>query len=154
MFGEEAKSGEVDARAHAAWRSWLGALASDPKAAMAAALAYESLPSQARDAWLEALDVDAPGVRVPRVALYAPLLAVEGDLARRARIEKVLAAHAPHDASARHALRGAAPNGDVVCVVVSPLYLDFVELLVCRLGRGGVVSAPTYERDSIRERFT
>jgi hypothetical protein len=150
MFGEQGdhsdhsddrKSGEVDARAHAAWRSWLGALATDPKAAMAAALAYESLPAQARDAWLEALDVDAPGVRVPRVALYAPLLAVEGDEVRRARIQKVLAADAPHDASARHALRGTAPNGDTVCVVVSPLYLDFVELLVCRYGAAGIASA-------------
>ena len=141
MFVEEAKSGEVDARAHAAWRSWLGALASDPKAAMAAALAYESLPDQGRDAWLTALDTDAPGVRVPRVALYAPLLAVEADEARRARIESALVDAGPHDASARHALRGTTKNGDTLCVIVSPLYLDFVELLVCRYGEQGVVSA-------------
>ena len=32
----------------------------------------------------------APGVRVPRVALYAPLLAVEADLERRSRIETAL----------------------------------------------------------------
>ncbi len=141
MFGEEAKSGEIDARAHAAWRSWLGALASDPKAAMAAALAYESLPSQGRDAWLTALEVDAPGVRVPRVALYAPLLAVESDLERRSRIETVLTEAGPHAASARHALRGTTTNGDKLCVIVSPLYLDFVELLVCRYHADGVVSA-------------
>ena len=141
MFGEEAKSGEVDARAHAAWRSWLGALASDPKAAMAAALAYESLPAQGRDAWLTALETDAPDVRVPRVALYAPLLAVEGDEDRRARIEIALTLAGPHDASARHALRGTTKNGDKLCVIVSPLYLDFVELLLCRYGDQGVVSA-------------
>ena len=43
---------------------------------MAAALAYESLPDEGRDAWLDALEVDAPGLGVPLVALYAPLLAV------------------------------------------------------------------------------
>lgn len=148
---DEGRSGDVDARAHAAWRSWLGALASDPKAAMAAALAYEALPPNARDAWLEALDVDAPGVHVPRVALYAPLLAVEGDEGRRARIEKALETDAPHDRSARHALRGVAPDGDVVCVVVSPLYLDFVELLVCRFGPDAIKSARHEPLSHLRE---
>ncbi len=141
IFGDEAKSGEVDARAFAAWRSWLGALASDPKAAMAAALAYESLAGEGRDAWLTALEDDAPGVRVPPVALYAPLLAVEGDAARRARIETALEEAGPHDASRRHALRGTTATGDTLCVIVSPLYLDFVELLVCRIDDAGVKSA-------------
>src|SRR5262249_5479223 len=131
---EEAKSGEIDARAHAAWRSWLSALASDPTAAMAAALAYESLPAQARDAWLEALRKDAPGVRVPRVAFYAPLLAVEADETRRARIKSALTADRLAEGSSRgpaaHALRGTTPRGHCVCIVVNPLYLDFVELLV------------------------
>ena len=47
------------ARVHGAWRTWLSALASDSEAAMAAALAYESLPPEARDAWLDAHDRDA-----------------------------------------------------------------------------------------------
>jgi hypothetical protein len=160
------KSGEIDPRAHAAWRSWLGALASDPKAAMAAALAYESLSEPARDAWLEALDTDASAVRVPRVALYAPLLAVESDGARRARIEKALAEDVTTEgapatwAAATHALRGVLLNGDTVAVVVSPLYLDFVELLVCRYGAHGITSArheplshlrPIGEEDAIPE---
>jgi hypothetical protein len=150
---EEAKSGEIDARAHAAWRSWLSALASDPTAAMAAALAYESLPAQAREAWLEALDSDAPGVRVPRVALYAPLLAVESDEGRRARIKKALTAHAEATSRgpAAHALRGRTPQGHDVCIVVNPLYLDFVELLVCCYGAGGIVSARHEPLSHLRE---
>ena len=35
---------ELDPRVRTAWRSWLSALATDAEAAMAAALAYESLP--------------------------------------------------------------------------------------------------------------
>src|SRR5580698_8957832 len=74
------------ARAVGAWRSWLEALASDAEAALAAAMTYAALPGEARDAWLDALDRDRGLVEVPHVALYAPLLAVEADEARRARI--------------------------------------------------------------------
>ena len=35
------------------------------------------MPTDGRDAWLDALDSDAPAVGVPKIALYAPLLAVE-----------------------------------------------------------------------------
>src|SRR6185437_6466766 len=73
----------ISTHVQSAWRSWLSALATDAEAAMAAALAYESLPPEARDAWLDALDVDAPTLEVPRVALFAPLLAVEADTVRR-----------------------------------------------------------------------
>src|SRR5687767_7915283 len=78
----------LDPRTHAAWRTWLAALAKDAEAATAAALAYQSLPGDGRDAWLDALDSDAPDVGVPKVALYAPLLSVEQDETRRARIAK------------------------------------------------------------------
>src|SRR6202158_4799312 len=71
-----------DEHVRSAWRSWLSALATDAEAAMAAALAYESLPAEGRDAWLDALDGDAADLHVPIVALYAPLLAVEMDCAR------------------------------------------------------------------------
>src|SRR5580700_4010514 len=75
----------------AAWRTWLSALAADAEAAVAAALAYESLPHEARDAWLDALEADAPALDVPAVALYAPLLAVEAAGPRRERIEACIA---------------------------------------------------------------
>lgn len=119
----------VDPRAHAAWRTWLAALAKDADAATAAALAYQSLSAEGRDAWLDALDADAPEVGVPKIALYAPLLGVEQDDARRARIARNVEG-APKRSTPPRALVGS-KDGDRVCLVVSSLYLDFVELLLC-----------------------
>lgn len=123
----------VDPRAHAAWRRWLGTLAHDADAVTAAVLAYESLDDAGRDAWLDALDADAAEIRIPRVALYAPLLGVEQDERRRARMAKNLDGAAKKSAPPR-ALVARVPNvhGEHVCLVVTPLYLDFVELLFCR----------------------
>ncbi|MEO6572919.1 MAG: hypothetical protein ABIP89_03705, partial [Polyangiaceae bacterium] len=73
-------------RSHAAWRTWLGALGTDAEAALSAAFTYESLDEKARLAWLDALDADIPLLSVPRMAIYAPLLAVEKDEARRERM--------------------------------------------------------------------
>jgi hypothetical protein len=128
-------------RAVGAWRSWLAALASDAEAALAAAMTYAALPPEARDAWLDALDRDRGLVDVPHVALYAPLLAVEVDEPRRARIAFAMGA-LPEAARAGKALRGKSASGDLVCAVATPLYLDFVELLVCRYDpERGVLSA-------------
>jgi len=120
----------VDPRTHAAWRTWLAALAKDADAVTAAALAYESLDPEGRVAWLDALDQDAPDVGVPKIALYAPLLGVEEDEERRARIilEVVGAARKSTPPRALVGDRGA----DRVCLVITPLYLDFVEILYCR----------------------
>lgn len=119
-----------DPRTHAAWRTWLAALAKDAEAATAAALAYESLEDEGRDAWLDALEVDAPSVDVPKIALYAPLLGVEQDDARRERIALQVTGAAKRSTPPR-ALVGVR-DGERVCLIVSPLYLDFVELLYCR----------------------
>ncbi len=123
----------LDPRTHAAWRTWLAALAKDAEAATAAALAYQSLPSDGRDAWLDALDADAPAVGVPIVALYAPLLSVEQDDLRRARIAKNVTG-APRRSTPPRALVGSGRDkgSSRVCIIISPLYLDFVEVLVCR----------------------
>jgi hypothetical protein len=128
-----------DDRVRAAWRTWLSALASDAEAAMAAALAYESLPPEGRDAWLDALEVDGPGLGVPCVALYAPLIAVETDDARRARIEEALASEAcgGPPSSEPTVLHGVARDGTHACVIVAPLYLDFVQVLECRYTPAG-----------------
>jgi hypothetical protein len=120
----------VDPRAHAAWRTWLAALARDADAATAAALAYQSLTAEGRDAWLDALDADAPDVGVPKVALYAPLLAVEQDDKRRSRIAKNVEGAAKRSTPPR-AIVGW-KDDDRVALIISPLYLDFVELLLCR----------------------
>lgn len=118
----------------AAWREWLGALANDADAALAAADVYAGLAPEARDAWLDALAEDAPGLSVPLVALYAPLLAVEVDPERRARMEAEIALG---DASAWRgrpirALSGIAPGGVRVVALVQPVYLRFVRVLWCR----------------------
>ena len=123
------RAASIDPRAHQAWRTWLAALAKDPDAVTAAALAYESLNAEGRVAWLDALDQDAPDVGVPKIALYAPLLGVEEDDERRARIvlNVVGAARKSTPPLAWTGDRGS----DRVCLIVTPLYLDFVEILFC-----------------------
>lgn len=124
------RAGSLDPRAHAAWRTWLKALATSAEAATAAALAYESLSDAGRDAWLDALDADAALISVPKVALYAPLLAVEQDEKRRARIAQNVTGAAKRSTPPRALVGGR--EQDRVCLIVSPLYLEFVELLFCR----------------------
>ena len=55
-----AASAGVDARVIDVWCEWLGALATDAEAALAAAMAYKELDDAARDRWLSALEQDAP----------------------------------------------------------------------------------------------
>jgi hypothetical protein len=132
--GLPAPSGALlDPRILAAWREWLAALATDAEAAIAAAHVYGELGPEARDAWLDVLAEDAPKLQVPAVAIYAPLLSVEGDAGRRERIEVAIGGG---DLDARpaggFALRGVAAGGDRVVALVTPLYLRFVRVLWCR----------------------
>ena len=141
-----------DPRALAAWRTWLAALAEDAEAAMAAALTYEGLGDEGRLAWLDALEADAPLVQVPKVALYAPLLGVERDEARRARIALAMSGEDSLAAASDFAARSArAFRGDGMSVLVWPLYLEFSELLVCRFDEAGIADARheplVHERD-------
>jgi hypothetical protein len=129
-----------EARVRSAWRSWLAALATDSDAAVAAAMAYESLPPEGRDAWLDVLDVDAATLAVPAMALYAPLLAVESDDGRRARIEEAITADAGRcvpPSRAPSAMHGVGRDGTHACLIVAPLYLDFVQVLSCRYTPAG-----------------
>ena len=132
--------GRADTRARDAWCEWLGALATDAEAALAAAIAYQELDSGARDHWLSALEQDAVRLKVPRIAVYAPLLAVESDPERRARITDAIG---PMDVAATpryvaQALCGRVADGSYVAVLITPLYLDFVQVLACsyRADRG------------------
>lgn len=125
---------DVDPRFVEAWREWLAALATDADSALAAAHVYEQLEPEGRDAWLDALVEDGPQLAVPVVALYAPLLSVESDPLRRARIEEALAAETTSGELRRRvrAFRGLVRGGDRVTVLVTPVYLDFVKILTCR----------------------
>ncbi|MDP9148841.1 MAG: hypothetical protein M3O36_02710 [Myxococcota bacterium] len=151
---------DVDEHVRSAWRSWLSALATDADAAIAAAIAYESLSPDARRAWLDALDDDAPALRVPPLALYAPLLAVESDEGRRGRIEAAIAAAPLSEVAApveTLALHGVARDGTHACIVVAPVYLEFVQVLSCRYTPGGGFVTVRHEplrhsRDVVLER--
>jgi hypothetical protein len=127
----KATRAEDDARFARAWRVWLEALAHDPEAAWAAALTYKSLGIEGRDAWIDALAIDAQDVGAPAIALYAPLLGVEDDPERRARIQAALLQHgAPLPTNVLRTLRGERDQRRIA-VIVHPLYLDFVETLTC-----------------------
>jgi hypothetical protein len=122
-----------DARHVSAWCEWLNALAVDAEAALAAAIAYQELDDEGRDRWLLALEHDAGFLSAPRIAIYAPLLAVESDPERRGRIALAMG---PTDAAtwldaAPMALAGTSRSGLKLAVVVRPLYLDFVQVLLC-----------------------
>lgn len=116
-----------------AWCAWLGALATDAEAALAAALAYKQLEGPARDSWLSAIEHDADRLDVPRVAIFAPLLAVEADPQRRGRI---LRSMGPTDSYATprlgaSGLVGKTRDGMRIATVTTPLYLNFVQVLAC-----------------------
>lgn len=119
-------------RAVAAWCQWLDALATDAQAALSASLAYEQLDAAHRDHWLDALTQDRQRIGVPLIAVYAPLLAVEKDVARRARIHACISpADWSSPCASASAIWGRRPGGGRIGVIVSPVYLEFVQVLVC-----------------------
>jgi hypothetical protein len=142
-----AQTASDDPRIRAAWRSWLSALGTDSQAAIATALAYDSLSPEGRNAWLDVLETDCVALAVPKVALYAPLLAVEHDGERQRRMQAVVVADTASRRGAAsplhpYALRGVGRDGVHACMVVAPVYLDFVQVLCCRYTpEGGILAA-------------
>ncbi len=133
------KPRQTSQKAVRAWRAWLGALAKDAEAALAAAMAYRALSAVDREAWLESLEQDGPEIDVPRIAVYAPLLSVETDPGRRARMQAALLACAPAVVAPKaspRALLGTDESGRRVAVIIFPLYMDFVEVLACQYQPG------------------
>jgi hypothetical protein len=123
----------TDARVLDAWCEWLGALATDAEAALAAAIAYRELDAKGRTSWLNALEQDSLRLNVPRIAVYAPLLAVESDPERRERITFAIGP-AQIEATPRaaiQALSAVRSDGTRIATVIVPLYLDFVQVLAC-----------------------
>lgn len=126
-------SARLDPRIHAAWLEWLSALATNAEAAVAAAQVYGELGGDARTAWLDALDEDGPRLGVPKVALYAPLLSVEVDAERLARIQSAVANELPSvTMQSTRALRGIHGDRSHVAILIAPLYMEFVQVLWCR----------------------
>ncbi len=123
---------KLEPRVHGAWRAWLESLATNSEAAVAAASLYGELDGAGRDAWLDALAEDAPKLAVPRGAVYGPLLAVETDPERRARIGCLTGVTVGPVTQIERALIGTATGGVRVAALVIPLYVNFVRLVVCR----------------------
>lgn len=123
----------TDTRVLDAWCEWLGALATDAEAALAAAIAYRELDANGRTSWLNALEQDSVRLKVPRIAVYAPLLAVESDPERRDRITYAMgpAELEAQPRGAVQALEAQRPDGLRIATIVVPLYLDFVQVLAC-----------------------
>jgi len=123
----------TDSRVLDAWCEWLGALATDAEAALAAAIAYRELDAHGRTSWLNALEQDSVRLKVPRIAVYAPLLAVESDPERRDRITFAMgpAEIEATPRSAVQALSARHPDGVRIATIIVPLYLDFVQVLAC-----------------------
>lgn len=104
---------------------------------MAAADVYARMNDEEREAWLRALERDAACFNVPAVAVYAPLLAVESDEARRAAMVRALsscpgkaAAHEQEQRMEMRALVGGR-RSQRVAVLTSSLYLDFAHVVAC-----------------------
>ncbi len=131
----------VDGRSTAVWRQWLSSMATDAEAALAAAFAYREMDSDGREQWLSSLELDAPLVNVPKVALYAPLLAVESDPERRDRLLFALGELSLELAPAAKACSflGFGEGGARTYVVATPLYLRFFQVLACGVREGEFV---------------
>lgn len=128
-----AKGTDSEDRVRNVWCEWLTALATDDEAAIATAMAYRELDNADRDNWLAALEQDFARLTVPRFAVYAPLLAVESDSQRRERMARALGP-TEQEASPRcraYALSGVGAGGLRAAVLVTPLYLDFVQVFAC-----------------------
>ncbi|HVU01774.1 MAG TPA: hypothetical protein VHE30_08480 [Polyangiaceae bacterium] len=123
----------ADPRSVAVWCAFLNRLATDAEAALAAAMAYRELDGPGRDVWMASLEQDVASITVPRIALYAPLLAAETDSKRRAKILAAIGT-VQADATPRgpaYALASRPGRDARVVAIVAPLYLDFVQVLAC-----------------------
>lgn len=128
----DGERGPVEPRVRGAWRAWLESLATSSDAAVAAASLYGELGADGRDAWLDALAEDAPLLDAPQGALYGPLLAVETDPGRSARIRAHTGMSLGPVTQIERALIGTAKGGVRIAALIIPLYLDFVRIVVCR----------------------
>ncbi len=125
-------------RCNRGWYGWLNGLATDAAAVTAAASLYGECTPEERDALLHVLAEDLPKLTVPAIAVYGPLLSIEADPRRLAKLRAAVGPELPAPAGLiRRALRGAEPGGARLAVLVLPLYLEFVRVLYFRYRLGG-----------------
>lgn len=131
--GDAASTTTPDARVLEVWCTFLDRMATDAEAALAAAIAYQQLDSAARDVWVSSLEQDLKHIKAPRIAVYAPLLAVERDPQRRERLLRAVGApqEETRPAAAARGLVGQTGGRSRIAIIVGPLYLDFVHVLAC-----------------------
>jgi hypothetical protein len=127
-----------DKRSSAVFRQWLSSMATDAEAALAAAMSYREMTPSGRDQWLAFLQGDVEGLDIPKIAIFAPLLSVEQDPARRLLLESLAFDEVQPGTSCagRCALVGQKSNGERVYVLVCPLYLSFAQVLACGVHDG------------------
>lgn len=120
-------------RVGALWGEWLHALTCEPDAALAAADVYSRMTEAERERWLNELERDVSSFSVPVEAVFAPLLAVEVNSSRRVRMQELMKAHAASPQLPRAPLRALVGHAwNYRCaVLISPVYLDFVQVLAC-----------------------
>ena len=120
----------------------------DAEAAIAAALTYGELDAHARDVFLDAVGEDAETMRTPRIAIYAPLLAVESDPARRLRLTSAITRDRATREDRRFEKRAffaKIERGETLTVLLLPLYLGFCEVLACRWSEARGISSVAHE---------
>lgn len=116
-------------------------MATDAEAALAAAMSYRELSASGRDHWLTSLQGDLHDLDIPKIAVYAPLLSVEQDPDRRRLLERLAAEDGDPEPTQvrRSALISQGPSGERIYVMISPLYLNFVQVLACGVHGGQFV---------------
>lgn len=137
--GDGAPRAGADKRLVDVWCAFMDRLATDAEAAHAVAMAYRELDGPSRDVWISTLEQDIDQISVPRIAVYAPLLAVETDAKRRARVTQAMGTVPAHvtPRTTAYALC-ASPSGPYrLTLLVTPLYLDFVQVLACSHKQSG-----------------
>ena len=124
-------------RSSEVFRQWLRSMATDAEAALAAAMSYRELSATGRDHWVASLQNDVRDLDVPKIAVFAPLLAVEQDPHRRQVLESLaLEDEDETDIIAGRLALTAARGSERIYVVVCPLYLKFVQVLACGVRAG------------------
>lgn len=143
-------SASVDGAAggRVAWLSYLRSLATSADAALGCALAYEELPHSARAELVSLLEADVAAAGASRLAVVAPLLAVERDEALRRALRK-LAGRGRRRRLARATLGRRAfvaeAGRERALALATPAYLGFADLVVARLADGGALLAVATE---------